>query len=543
MSNGLFNLERPQNEPTLDYRPGSVEKEVLKKQLAKMKATEIEIPLIIGGKEVRTGRTGKCILPHDKNHVLATYHKAGEKEVGAAIEAALKARQEWENMPWEHRMSIFLKAADMISGPWRPVINAATMLNQSKTVHQAEIDAACEVIDYLRFNSYYMTELYKEQPLASPDAWNRMEYRPLEGFVFAVTPFNFTAIACNLISSPAQMGNVVLWKPASSAIYSGHYLMKILQAAGLPDGVINFLPGSGGQVGNPAMNSEWLAGIHFTGSNDVFNGMWETVASNVRKYRTYPRMVGETGGKDFAFVHESADLESTVAAIIRGAFEYQGQKCSATSRAYIPESLWPEIKDRLLSEISSIKMGDVEDFTNFMSAVIDQAAFNNIKSYIDYARNSSEAQIICGGGCDDSQGFFIQPTVIVTTNPKFKTMEEEIFGPVLTIYVYKDNELDAALKLCDETSPYGLTGSIFATDRKAIVEMEQRLRHAAGNFYINNKTTGAVVGQQPFGGSRGSGTNDKAGTKVNLLKWTSIRTISETFVPPTDYRYPFLAEK
>ncbi len=543
MSNGLFNLERPQNELTLDYRPGSVEREVLKKQLAKMKETEIEIPLIIGGKEVRTGRTGKCIVPHDKNHVLATYHKAGEKEVEAAIEAALKAKQEWENMPWEHRLSIFLKAADMISGPWRPVINAATMLNQSKTVHQSEIDAACEVIDYLKFNSYYMTELYKEQPVPSSDAWNRIEYRPLEGFVFAVTPFNFTAIACNLISSPALLGNVVLWKPASSAIYSGYYLMKILQAAGLPGGIINFLPGSGSQVGTPAMNSDWLAGIHFTGSNDVFNGMWETVASNVRKYRTYPRMVGETGGKDFAFVHESADLESTVTAIIRGAFEYQGQKCSATSRAYIPESLWPKIKDRLLSEMSSVKMGDVEDFTNFMSAVIDQAAFDSIKAYIDYARNSSEARIIYGGGCDDSRGFFIEPTVILSTNPKFKTMEEEIFGPVLTVYIYKDSELDEALRLCDETSPYGLTGSIFATDRKAIVEMEKRLRHAAGNFYINNKTTGAVVGQQPFGGSRGSGTNDKAGSKVNLLKWTSIRTISETFVPPTDYRYPFMAEK
>jgi len=543
MSNGLFNLERPQNELTLDYRPGSVEREVLKKQLAKMKETEIEIPLIIGGKEVRTGRTGKCIVPHDKNHVLATYHKAGEKEVEAAIEAALKAKQEWENMPWEHRLSIFLKAADMISGPWRPVINAATMLNQSKTVHQSEIDAACEVIDYLKFNSYYMTGLYKEQPVPSSDAWNRIEYRPLEGFVFAVTPFNFTAIACNLISSPALLGNVVLWKPASSAIYSGYYLMKILQAAGLPGGVINFLPGSGSQVGTPAMNSDWLAGIHFTGSNDVFNGMWETVASNVRKYRTYPRMVGETGGKDFAFVHESADLESTVTAIIRGAFEYQGQKCSATSRAYIPESLWPKIKDRLLSEMSSVKMGDVEDFTNFMSAVIDQAAFDSIKAYIDYARNSSEARIIYGGGCDDSRGFFIEPTVILTTNPKFKTMEEEIFGPVLTVYIYKDSELDEALRLCDETSPYGLTGSIFTTDRKAIVEMEKRLRHAAGNFYINNKTTGAVVGQQPFGGSRGSGTNDKAGSKVNLLKWTSIRTISETFVPPTDYRYPFMAEK
>jgi 1-pyrroline-5-carboxylate dehydrogenase len=543
MSNGLFNLERPQNEPVLEYKPGSPEKLVLKEQLAKMKGTEIEIPLIIGGQEIRTGNTGKCIMPHDRHHVLATYHKAGEKEVKAAIEAALQAKHEWENMPWEHRMSIFLKAADLISGPWRPVINAATMLNQSKTVYQSEIDAACEVIDYLRFDAFFMTELYREQPSGSPDAWNRMEYRPLEGFVFAVTPFNFTALACNLVASPALMGNVVLWKPASSAIYSGYYLMKIFQAAGLPAGVINFLPGSGGQVGTPAMNSDWLAGIHFTGSNDVFNGMWETVATRIRQYRTFPRMVGETGGKDFAFVHKSANIDATVAALIRGAFEYQGQKCSATSRAYIPESLWPEIKDKLLAEIASIKMGDVENFTNFMSAVIDQAAFNSIKSYIDYARNSSEAKIISGSGCDDSRGFFIQPTVILTTNPKFKTMEEEIFGPVLTVYVYKDSELDEALKLCDETSPYALTGSIFATDRTAIVEMEKRLRHAAGNFYINNKTTGAVIGQQPFGGSRGSGTNDKAGTKINLLKWTSVRTISETFVPPTDYRYPLLAEK
>jgi len=399
------------------------------------------------------------------------------------------------------------------------------------------------VIDYLRLNAYFMTQIYKDQPFSSPGGWNRMEYRPLEGFVFAVTPFNFTAIACNLVASPALMGNVVLWKPASTAIYSGYYLMKIFEQAGVPAGVINFLPGSGGQVGTPAMNNEWLAGIHFTGSNGVFNDMWETVAANIRKYRAYPRIVGETGGKDFVFVHNSADIDSLVAALIRGSFEYQGQKCSATSRAYIPESLWPEIKGKLLSEIASIKMGDVEDFTNFMSAVIDQAAFNTIKSYIDYARNSSEAEIIAGGKCDDSQGFFIEPTVILTTNPKFKTMEEELFGPVLTIYIYKDNELEQALRLCDETSPYGLTGSIFASDRKAIVELEKRLRHAAGNFYINNKTTGAVVGQQPFGGSRASGTNDKAGSKINLLKWTSIRTISETFIPPADYRYPFLAEK
>ena len=543
MSNALFYLEESQNEPTLDYRPGSLEKGVLKNQLAKMRGTEIEIPLIIGGKEVRTGNTGKCIIPHNKHHVLATYHKAGEKEVQAAIEAALDVKHEWENVPWEHRAAIFLKAAEMIAGTWRPVLNAATMLNQSKTVYQSEIDAACEVIDYLRLNAYFMTQIYKDQPFSSPGGWNRMEYRPLEGFVFAVTPFNFTAIACNLVASPALMGNVVLWKPASTAIYSGYYLMKIFEQAGVPAGVINFLPGSGGQVGTPAMNNEWLAGIHFTGSNGVFNDMWETVAANIRKYRAYPRIVGETGGKDFVFVHNSADIDSLVAALIRGSFEYQGQKCSATSRAYIPESLWPEIKGKLLSEIASIKMGDVEDFTNFMSAVIDQAAFNTIKSYIDYARNSSEAEIIAGGKCDDSQGFFIEPTVILTTNPKFKTMEEELFGPVLTIYIYKDNELEQALRLCDETSPYGLTGSIFASDRKAIVELEKRLRHAAGNFYINNKTTGAVVGQQPFGGSRASGTNDKAGSKINLLKWTSIRTISETFIPPADYRYPFLAEK
>ncbi|MDD8019979.1 MAG: L-glutamate gamma-semialdehyde dehydrogenase [Acidobacteriota bacterium] len=543
MSNSIANLEQPKNEPILNYGPGSPEKKVLKEQLKKMKAAEIEIPLIIGGKEVRTGKTGRCIEPHNKNHVLATYHKAGEKEVQAAIEAALQAKHDWENMPWEHRAAIFLKIGQLLAGPWRPVINAATMLNQSKTVFQAEIDAACEVIDFFRFNSYLMTQIYKDQPLNTLDNWNRVEYRPLEGFVFAVTPFNFTSIAANLPTSPALMGNVVLWKPASTAVFSGYYLMKLFQAAGLPDGVINFLPGSGGSVGDPVMKSEWLAGVHFTGSTSVFNDMWATIGSNISKYRTYPRIVGETGGKDFAFAHPSAEVESLATALIRGSFEYQGQKCSATSRAYIPESLWPQVKARLLEEIATIKVGDIEDFTNFMGAVIDQAAFNNIKSYIDYARNSSEAEIICGGKCDDSQGFFIQPTIILTTNPKFKTMEEEIFGPVLTIYVYKDSELEKALELCDKTSPYGLTGSIFATDRKAIVEMEKRLRHAAGNFYINNKTTGAVVGQQPFGGSRASGTNDKAGTKINLLKWTSVRTISETFVPPVDYRYPFLAEK
>lgn len=542
MANGIFKLERPQNERTLNYAPGSDEKAVLKKQLKRMRSEEIEIPLIIGGKEIRTGNTEKCIIPHDRHHVLATYHKAGEREIQMAIDAALKAKSEWENMPWEHRASIFLKAAEMASGPWRPVLNGATMLNQSKTVYQAEIDSACELIDYLRFNVYYMTQIYGEQPFPSQNAWNRMEYRPLEGYVFAVTPFNFTAIACNLITAPAMMGNVVLWKPASTAVYSGYYLMKMLQEAGLPDGVINFIPGSGEEVGAPAMSNEWLAGINFTGSTEVFRSMWETVAANIRRYRGYPRIVGETGGKDFVFAHNSADIEALVTALIRGAFEYQGQKCSAASRAYIPESIWPAVKEKLIQDISTIKMGDVEDFTNFMSAVIDHNAFNSIKSYINFAQNSSDAEIICGGGCDDSKGFFIEPTVILTTNPKFKTMQEEIFGPVLTIYVYKDDELDEILELCDTTSPYGLTGSIFARDRSAIIKMERRLCHAAGNFYINNKPTGAVIGQQPFGGSRASGTNDKAGSKINLLRWTSVRTISETFTPPMEYRYPFMDE-
>lgn len=542
MVNGIFKQERPQNERTLNYAPGSDEKAALKKQLRRMRSEEIEIPLIIGGKEIRTGNTGKCIIPHDKQHVLAVYHKAGEKEVQIAVEAALKAKREWENMPFEHRISIFMRAAEIASDLWRPVLNGATMLNQSKTVYQAEIDSACELIDYLRFNSYYLMQIYNEQPFPSQNVWNRMEYRPLEGYIFAVTPFNFTAIACNLITAPAMMGNVVLWKPASTAVYSGYFLMKMLQEAGLPDGVINFIPGSGSDIGVPAMSNEWLAGINFTGSTEVFRNMWETVAANIRRYRSYPRIVGETGGKGFVFAHNSANIEPLVTALIRGAFEYQGQKCSAASRAYIPESIWPAVKEKLIRDISTIKMGDVEDFTNFMSAVIDQNAFDSIKSYINFAQNSSDAKIIYGGGCDDSKGFFIEPTVILTSNPKFKTMQEEIFGPVLTVYVYKDDEFDKALDICDATSPYGLTGSIFARDRSAITKMERRLCHAAGNFYINNKPTGAVVGQQPFGGSRASGTNDKAGSKVNLLRWTSMRTISETFTPPLEYKYPFMDE-
>ncbi len=542
MANAIFKIEKPQNEPVLSYAPGTKERAELKQRLAELREQEVEIPLIIGGKEVRTGRTGKCIIPHNKHHVIGTYHMAGEEEVKAAIDAALAARYEWESMPWEHRAAIFLKAAELISGPYRSTLNAATMLCQSKTAHQAEIDAACELADMLRFNTCFMNEIYKEQPESTKDSWNRMEYRPLEGFVFAVTPFNFTSIAGNLPTAPAIAGNVVVWKPASSAVYSAYHVMRILQEAGLPDGVINFIPGPGSVVGEVAFANPWFAGLHFTGSSETFQNMWLSVAKNLTNYRTYPRLIGETGGKDFVFAHPSADIRALVTALVRGAFEYQGQKCSAASRAYIPESIWPEVKQGLLDDISTIKMGDVEDFTNFMGAVIDEKAFKSIKGYIDYARASSEAEIICGGKCDDSVGFFIEPTVIVTANPRFRTMEEEIFGPVLTVYVYKDEELDETLELCDTTSVYGLTGAIFAQDRKAIAKMEKRLAHAAGNFYINDKPTGAVIAQQPFGGARASGTNDKAGSKINMMRWVSPRAIKELLNPPVDYRYPFMEQ-
>ena len=542
VSNCVLSVEKPQNEAVLSYAPGTPEKTTLKKRLAQMKAESIDIPLIIGGREVRTGDTGTCVVPHENGRVLGTYHVAGPTEVQAAIRAALAAKSEWENLPWEHRASIFLKAAQMVSGPWRSTLNAATMLGQSKTALQAEIDAACEVIDYLSFGPYYLSEIYQEQPACTGDAWNRMEYRPLEGFVLAVSPFNFTAIAANLACTPAMAGNVVIWKPASTAVYSGYHLMKLLQAAGLPDGVINFVPGPGGSVTGVALADERLAGVHFTGSTSVFQDMWSTVAHNLRQYRTYPRLVGETGGKGFIFAHSSADHRELVAALVRGAFEYQGQKCSAASRAYIPESLWPSTMERLVECISSIRVGDVTDFTNFMGAVIDQKAFNSIKSYIDFAREAGDAQIIAGGGCDDSEGFFIQPTVILTTNPRFKTMREEIFGPVLTIYVYRDSDLEQALDLCDTTSPYGLTGAIFARERQAISYMEHRLSATAGNFYINDKPTGAVVGQQPFGGARASGTNEKAGSKLNMLRWISPRTIKENLAPGGEYGYPHMLE-
>jgi len=540
MSNGIFKLPKPQNEPVFSYAPGTPERKALKDAIANLQSKEIEIPLIIGGKEIRTGDIGECRCPHNHKHRLATYHKASEKEVELAISSALAARKEWASMPWEARLSIFLRAAELISTKYRMTINAATMLGQSKNAFQAEIDSACELIDFLRFNSYNAIDIYKQQPESTKECWNRVEQRPLEGFVFAVTPFNFMSIAGNLPSAPALMGNVVLWKPASSAVYPAYFFMKILEEAGLPEGVINFVAGSGSKVGQRILTDPNLAGLHFTGSTATFQSMWRTIGENIHNYRTYPRIVGETGGKDFIVAHPSADLNVLNAGIIRGAFEYQGQKCSAVSRAYIPETLWKELKPLLISTAKELKMGDVTDFSNFMNAVIDKNAYDKIVSYIEYAKDSDEAEILCGGNYSDETGYFVEPTIIQTTNPKFKTIREEIFGPVLTIYIYPDNKYEETLHLCDETSPYGLTGAIFARERKAIVMATEILTDAAGNFYINDKPTGAVVGQQPFGGSRGSGTNDKAGSTLNLLRWVSARTIKENFIPPENYRYPFM---
>jgi len=537
MNNSIAQLLKFENEKVLDYLPGSKERTEIKKELKSLKEEVLEIPLIIGGKEIRTGNIGQCIIPHDNKKVIAKYHMAGETEVKMAIQAALEAKKQWEKLHWEHRAAIFMKAAELASTTWRARLNAATMLCQSKTFIQAEIDSACELVDFLRYNAQCIYEIYNEQPMSAKGSWNRMEYRPLEGFVFAVSPFNFTAIGCNLATAPAITGNVVLWKPSSDAVYSSYMVFKLLQEAGLPDGVINFIPGSGGNIGNIVLSHESLAGVHYTGSTEVFRTMWKAVANNLDKYRTFPRLVGETGGKDYIFAHNSSRVDALVASIIRGAFEYQGQKCSAASRAYIPRSIWPEVKEKLIKEIKTIKVGDVEDFSNFMGAVINQKAFNTIKEYIEYAKESREAEIIIGGNCDDSVGYFVEPTVIVTTNPYFKTMVEEIFGPVITIYVYEDEDFEDTIKICERTSPYGLTGAIFATDRYIIAKLEEELTHSAGNFYINDKPTGAVVGQQPFGGARASGTNDKAGSKYNLLRWMSPRTIKENLNCVTDYRY------
>ena len=540
MANALVSVPSPRNEPVLSYAPGTPERRALRAQLERMSTEIVEITPRIGGRKVETGRVGDAVMPHNHHHVLARWHKAGPAEVARAIEAAREAHGPWSRMAWEQRAAVFLKAADLLAGPWRQVFNAATMLGQSKTAHQAEIDAACELIDFWRFNVSFMQEIYRQQPRSAPGTWNWLEHRPLEGFVFAVSPFNFTSIAGNLPTAPALLGNTVVWKPASSAVYSAHFIMALLEEAGLPPGVINLVPGSGAEVGDPALASPHLCGIHFTGSTGTFRGMWETVGRNIRHYRSYPRIVGETGGKDFVFAHPSADVGALATALVRGAFEYQGQKCSAASRAFIPASLWPGLRKSLLDQTAEIRLGDVADFTNFMGAVIDRAAFENIRGYIEHARGSADAELLRGGGCDDHTGYFIEPTVVLAKTSDFRLMREEIFGPVLTVYVYADQDLDKALAICDQGTPYALTGAIFARDRAAIARMTEALTHAAGNFYINDKPTGAVVGQQPFGGARASGTNDKAGSVLNLLRWVSPRTVKETFVPPTHFAYPFM---
>jgi 1-pyrroline-5-carboxylate dehydrogenase len=538
-----YRVPVPVNDPILPYSPGTAERKSLKNKLAAMSAEQIDIPLVIGGKEVRTGDTATQVMPHRHGHVLATWHKAGPREVEQAIKAATEARREWSSWNFEDRASVFLRAADLFASTWRSTINASTMLNQSKTAHQSEIDAVCESIDFLRFNAHFAEEIYDNQPLNAPGMWNRMDYRPLEGFVYTVTPFNFTSIGANLSSAPALMGNAVIWKPASSTVFSNYQIFKVFEAAGLPPGVINFVPGNAGPISDVLLNHPELAGIHFTGSTEVFQSMWHTVGENVRKYKTYPRLVGETGGKDFILAHASADPDALMTAIIRGGFEYQGQKCSAASRVYIPDNLWKGLRDRLIETTNSISMGDVSDFRNFMGAVIDRSSFKKLAGYLEEARRSNEAQIIAGGEADDSTGYFIRPTLIQAKRPDYRTMCEELFGPVVSLYVYPEKQWSEILTTVDATSPYGLTGGVFSTDRKAIAEANRALRFAAGNFYINDKPTGAVVGQQPFGGSRASGTNDKAGSMMNLLRWVSARTIKENFVPPTDYRYPFMSEE
>lgn len=540
MSNGYFKVEMPKNEPVKAYLPGSPERASLKKELERQSAQVVQVPMIIGGKEVWTERKTKAVMPHDHAHVIAEAASGGEKELKDAIAAALAARKAWTEMPMEHRVSIFLKAADLIAGPMRDKVNAATMLGQSKTAYQAEIDT-CELIDFLRFNVYYLQQIYDRQPNNTPNVWNRIEYRPLEGFVTAISPFNFTSIGANLPTAPAIAGNVVLWKPATTAVLSNYYVMQALMAAGLPAGVINFVPSRGSDMSKYVLSDPNLAGFHFTGSTEVFSGVYSLVGENIKKYKTYPRLVGETGGKDFIFAHNSADVPGLVAALTRASCEYQGQKCSAASRAFVPASIWPQVKEGMLAEIEKIKIGDITDFTNLMGAVIDASAFKTNKEYIDYAKASEDAEVICGG-YDDSKGYFIYPTLIEAKKPDFKTMVEEIFGPVMTVYVYPDDKLDETLASCDTATSYGLSGAIFADDREAIVKMEDALKGTAGNFYINDKPTGAVIGQQPFGGARASGTNDKAGSEINMYRWLSPRTIKELRVPCLDVTYPYMVE-
>lgn len=543
MFNGIFHIRKPENEPVLSYVPGSKECSELREKLKEMLENPVEIPCIIGGQKIHTGNLVEITAPHNHKQVLGQYHRAGSKEAEMAIAAANKAKIEWSEMEWSSRATVLLKAAELLSGKYRQTLNAATMLCMSKSCHQAEIDSACELIDFWRFNPFFMTEIYDDQPISTQGVLNYMEHRPLEGFVFAITPFNFTSIAGNLPTSPALMGNAVVWKPSSAAVLPAYYIMKILKEAGMPEGVINMVPGPGPVIGPPVLNHLDLGGVHFTGSTYVFSTIWLAIGSDIRKYYSYPRIVGETGGKDFIFAHCSANVDAFVTSIVRGAFEYQGQKCSAASRIYIPDSIWDQVKERLLDEVATIKMGDVSDFSNFMNAVIDKNSFKLISEYIDFAETSSDLEILCGGTYDDSEGYFIQPTVIKSSDPRSKLMCEEIFGPVATVYIYPEKKYEETLQLCNTTSPYALTGGIFAEDRSAIVTAVKALRNAAGNFYINDKPTGAVVGQQPFGGARASGTNDKAGSWLNLERWVSPRTIKETFLPATDYRYQFMAEQ
>ena len=535
-----YRIPAPENEPVRSYVPGSPDHAALKAALAALKKQPLEIPLVLGGKAVTTGERIAITSPHNHSLVLGQYHQGGASEIKAAIAAALKAQKAWMDMPWEHRAAVFLKAADLLAGPYRHTMNAATMLAHSKNVYQAEIDCVCELVDFWRFNAHFMRQIYDVQPQSSRGVWNRTEHRPLEGFIFAVTPFNFVSINGNLPTAPAMMGNVALWKPASTAVYTSHLIMRILVEAGLPPGVINLILAPGAQIGELVLKSPHLAGIHFTGSTAVFHNMWKTIGTHIPTYRNYPRIVGETGGKDFVVAHPSADPEALTTALIRGAYEFQGQKCSAASRAYIAQSVWKKIEKPLVQQIKGLQVGDPEDHRNFVNAVIDESAYDAIAGYIEYAKKARGAKILAGGRCSKAKGYFIEPTLVLTTDPHFKLMEEEIFGPVLTVYVYQDADFAKTLKVCDETSPYALTGAIFAQDRAAIAQAERALRFAAGNFYINDKPTGAVVGQQPFGGARASGTNDKAGGIQNMLRWTSPRSIKETFVPPDDYRYPFM---
>lgn len=543
MNNSIYRFADPGNEPVKSYAPGTPEKAALKQVLKQVSSEEWDIPLIIGGKEVRTGNTGKVVMPHNHQHVLATYHKAGEKEVQMAIDAAMKAHKEWSELPWVERASVMMRVAELFATKYRYLLNASVMLGQSKSPFQAEIDAPCELIDFLRYSAYYAGQIYADQPYSDKGILNRLEYRALEGFVFSLSPFNFTSIASNLNMGPAMMGNVAVWKPSTTAIHSNYLLMKVFQEAGLPDGVVNFIPGQGSVIGKVITASLDLAGFHFTGSTATFNTLWRQMGNNLETYKSYPKIVGETGGKNFIFVHPSSPTTEVATAIVRGAFEYQGQKCSAGSRAYIPQSLWPAVKEAVGDMLKEIKMGDPQDFTNFFNAVIDEASFDNIMDYINHAKQAPDAQVLFGGNGDKSVGYFIEPTVILTSNPQFKTMTEEIFGPVITIYVYEDSQYEETLELCDRTSPYGLTGSIFARDRYAIQTAFAKLRYSAGNFYVNDKPTGAVIAQQPFGGSRASGTNDKAGGPLNLIRWTNPRCIKEAFVPPTHFGYPFLGEE